>query len=159
MCARQEKIPDDHFFMRKALALARKAAERDEVPIGAIVVDASGVIIGRGYNQVETRKSQRAHAEQLAIAQATKKRSDWRLDGCTIYITLEPCAMCMGLIGLSRLEAVVYGARSPLFGYQLDNQLETQLYKKCIKEVRQGIEAEAAAALLKTFFKQKRNLP
>lgn len=146
----------DEYFMKKALAQAQKAFDVDEVPIGAIVVDPNGIIIGRGFNQVERKHTQRAHAEQLAIGQACSKRKDWRLDGCTIYVTLEPCVMCMGLIQISRIKEVVYGASSPLFGYQLDNGQPSRLYKKSIKAVRQGVQAEQAAALLKQFFKRKR---
>ncbi|OQA35764.1 MAG: tRNA-specific adenosine deaminase [Candidatus Dependentiae bacterium ADurb.Bin331] len=146
----------DDFCMKKALLLAKRAFRADEVPVGALVVDSSNKVIGRGYNQVEKRKSQRAHAEQLAIEQACKKIGDWRLEGCTLYVTLEPCTMCMGLIKLSRIERVVFGAASPLFGYQLDKNRKSQLYKKGVIKIRKGVGKATAAALLKDFFKNKR---
>lgn len=146
----------DDFFMKKALLLAKRAFRADEVPVGAVVVDATQKVVGRGYNQVEKHKSQRAHAEQLAIEQACKKNNDWRLSGNTLYVTLEPCTMCMGLIRLSRIERVVFGAPSPLFGYQLDKNRKSQLYKKGIIKIRKGVGKAIAAALLKEFFKNKR---
>jgi tRNA(adenine34) deaminase len=91
----------------------------------------------------------------LAINKACKKLNDWRLNGCTIYITLEPCMMCMGLIYLSRIETVVFGAYSHLFGYQLDKQGQISIYNKNIA-IKEGILAEQSAELLKEFFKQKR---
>jgi tRNA(adenine34) deaminase len=151
----EQQIIDDS-IMKKALLLAQRAFRANEVPVGAVVVDSNNKIIGRGYNQVEKRKSQRAHAEQLAIEQACKKIGDWRLNGCTLYVTLEPCVMCMGLIKLSRLERVVFGAPSPLFGYQLDKNRKSQLYKKGIIKISEGVGKAIAAALLKDFFKNKR---
>ncbi len=146
----------DILFMYKALKLAYKAQELDEVPIGALVVNQQGLIIGRGFNKTETSCSQIYHAEARAIAQAGKKQGDWRLDYCTLYVTLEPCMMCFALCGLSRIERVVYGAESPLFGYHLDKQALPDLYKKHIKGITGGILADEAQLLLKQFFKQKR---
>jgi len=146
----------DTIFMKKALVQAKMAYAADEVPVGAVVVDAQGTVIGRGYNQVERRHTQAAHAEVLAINAAGRKLSDWRLNGCWLYVTLEPCGMCMNLAVLSRLEGVVFGARSPLFGYQLDKDLNFQLYKLGALSVVEGICAEEAAALLKDFFRLKR---
>lgn len=145
----------DQFFMRKALTLAKRAYALDEVPIGALVVDASGKIIGRGYNQIEKKHEQHAHAEMLAIKKATQKKNDWRLDGCWLYVNLEPCVMCMGLIILSRLQGVVYGASSPLFGY-LDSSMGSFVYKKDTPIVIAGVYAQEAAQLLRTFFQEKR---
>lgn len=150
-------LDSDEIFMRHALKEANKAFERDEVPIGAIIVSPDGTILGRGYNVVETKHQQLAHAEVIAITKACKKRGDWRLDGCWLYVTLEPCLMCIGLAYLSRLKGVVFGARSPLFGYQLDKYSHIQLYKKDMLEIKEGICAEESANLLKKFFKQKRN--
>src|SRR3970040_159134 len=93
----------DIFFMRQALELAQKAFDQNEVPIGAIVIDQNGTIIGRGFNQVEGCNPQCAHAEMRAIQQAAQTKNDWRLDGCTMYVTLEPCRMCSSLMRLSRL--------------------------------------------------------
>lgn len=149
----QEK---DSWYMEQALKLARKAAEYDEVPIGAIVVDNEGKIIGRGYNLVEKMCSQTAHAELRAITQAGKKIGDWRLQGCWLYVTLQPCAMCLNSIKLSRCAGVVYGAESPLFGYHLDNTGQVSLYHRDTLAIIKGVNAENAALLLKQFFKQKR---
>lgn len=100
----------DEEYMLKALALAEKAAQIGEIPVGAIVVDADGNIIGEGYNLREQLRSPSAHAEFIAIEQAAKALGQWRLSGCTLYVTLEPCPMCAGLIMNARLKRVVYGA-------------------------------------------------
>ena len=146
----------DIFFMQEALAQAQLAYEIDEVPIGAIVVNSEGDIIARAYNVVERDCTQRSHAESLAIECAAKDLGDWRLDGCWLYVTLEPCSMCMGLIKLSRLAGVVYGASSPLFGFSLDNEQDLWLYKKGIISIVEGIGGDQAAQLLKNFFHKKR---
>lgn len=146
----------DEFFMHKALEQARRAFAQDEVPVGAVVVDAQGNIVGRGYNQTEKRSTQIAHAECIAIARAGKKIGDWRLIGCWIYVTLEPCSMCMHLIRLSRCAGVVYGPSSPKFGYQLDNRHSFQIYKENVVEIATGVQAQKSADLLKLFFKNKR---
>lgn len=145
----------DMHFMRKAFMQARLALKHEEVPIGAVVVDRLGVIIGRGRNCAEERGCQTGHAEVRAIEAACRKRGDWRLDGCTIYISLEPCLMCFGLISLSRLQAVVYAAPSPLFGCGLDNPESFRLYKKHLV-IRQGIAKEESVALLRQFFQKRR---
>ncbi len=146
----------DEHYMRYALALAQKAYEKNEIPIGALVVASDGTIIGRGYNTTEHDYTQRSHAEIKALAQAGKKLKDWRLDGCTLYVTVQPCFMCIGLIYLSRIERLVYGAESPLFGYPLDNQSAPDLYKKHIKGITSGVLAYEAQTILKDFFKKKR---
>lgn len=145
----------DHYYMKLALHQAQKAYDRDEVPIGALVVDSAGNILGRGYNCVEKKHTQNAHAEIIALAKAGKKGGDWRLDGCSLYVTLEPCAMCMGLIRLSRLKRIIFGAPSKFFSYQLDKSAQGPLYSKDIA-VLEGVMADQAAGILKTFFKQKR---
>lgn len=146
----------DLFFMQEALKEAKLAYEIDEVPIGAVVVSPEGVIIGRAYNSVERDCTQRAHAESLAIELAGKSLGDWRLNGHWLYVTLEPCSMCMGLIKLSRLAGVVYGAASPLFGFRLDNEEDLWVYKKDAISVIEGVGVNEAAELLKKFFQQKR---
>jgi tRNA(adenine34) deaminase len=146
----------DQLFMQEALEQAQCAAAIDEVPIGAVVVNPQGEIVGRGYNSVEKDFSQRAHAECLAIEQASKNLGDWRLNGHWLYVTLEPCSMCMGLIKLSRLDGVVYGAASPLFGFRLDNQQDLWVYKKNAFSILEGIKKEESVALLKNFFHKKR---
>ena len=98
----------DEYFMRQALRQAQRAAEQDEVPIGAIVVH-QGQIVGRAYNQVETLRDATAHAEILAITQASAFLERWRLSGCTLYVTKEPCPMCSGAIINSRIDKVVFG--------------------------------------------------
>jgi tRNA(adenine34) deaminase len=153
----------DKEYMCQALLHAQQAYAANEVPIGAVVVDNNGIIIGHGHNQVEALQTQTAHAEMIAIAAAGKKRHNWRLDNCWLYVTLEPCSMCMGLITLSRLEGVVFGAASPLFGYRLDNDVDNWLYRKIVRpyapdavQAIEGIGAEQAAALLKEFFQKQR---
>jgi len=149
-------VKQDVQFMRQALRQAQKASECDEVPIGAVIVNDKGEVIARGYNQVEKQHTQTAHAEMLAIAKAGKKMQDWRLEDCWIYVTLEPCAMCMVLIRLSRMKGVVFGADSPLFGYRLDKMLQLPVYKKDTFHVIKGVLKDEAAYLLKSFFKKKR---
>lgn len=139
-------------FMNQALELARQAAVENEVPIGAIVVDPQGEIIGRGYNQVEGQKSQLAHAEIAAINQATRALNNWRLDGCRLYVTLEPCKMCMGLIQLSRLDRVTYGADSPRFGH---TDPSSTIYKEVA--IQKGVNADEARHLLQQFFQKRRD--
>jgi tRNA(adenine34) deaminase len=143
-------------FMEAALAEARLADERDEVPIGAVVVR-EGRIIGRGHNQREMLADPTAHAEMLAITAAASALGDWRLTGCTLYVTLEPCPMCAGAIVLARLARLVYGAEDPKFGacaslYTIptDPRTNHQL------EVISGICAEACGALLQAFFRRQR---
>ena len=146
------------FYMKEALKQAKKAYAQDEVPVGALVVDANGAILARAYNLVEKRHTQGAHAEALAIDKAGKKLSDWRLEGCWIYVTLEPCAMCLHLILMSRLEGLVFGATSPLFGYHLDKLGTLSIYtnKHLPIQVVDEVHAAESAELLKQFFMQKR---
>lgn len=106
----------DDYFMKQALHLAEEAFERGEVPIGAIVV-ADKQIIGKGYNQVETLKDATAHAEMIAISAASEYLGSKFLEECTLYVTIEPCAMCAGALYWARLGKVVYGAREPKFGF------------------------------------------
>ena len=146
----------DLIFMQEALAQAQLAYEIDEVPIGAVVVNPEGGIIARAYNRVEHDCTQRAHAESLAIEAAGKSLGDWRLNGCWLYVTLEPCSMCMGLIRLSRLAGVVYGASSPLFGFSLDKAEDLWIYKKGVVSVVEGVGVDESTALLKEFFHKKR---
>ncbi len=150
------KVKKDHsFFMQKALMQARVALKRKEVPVGAVVVDANGNILGRGYNRIESAGCQAAHAEVIAIQKACKKRGDWRLDGCWLYVTLEPCLMCFGLIQLSRLKGVVYGATSPLFGAKLKKLEKYELYKKNLV-ITAGLKEKESIDILREFFKNVR---
>lgn len=141
----------DSFYMQKALLLAHKAFLKEEVPIGALVIDESGIIVGRGYNKIEKNASQIGHAEMLAIAQATKKKKNWRLNECWIYVTLEPCMMCYGLIRLSRFAGLIYAAPSPLFGVFSNNRALLESAEKEIL-IRQGLKEAESIAILKMFF-------
>ncbi len=152
-----QKLPvhDKIFFMNKALQQAKKALANNEVPIGAIVVDENGVIIARGYNKIEKSKTQCAHAEAIAIQRAGKKRGDWRLHGCSIYVTLEPCLMCFGLIQLSRIEWIRFGAPSTLFGASLTMTKNLPSYAKNL-QMEGGIQEKECLVLLKAFFETLR---
>jgi len=146
----------DNFFMKEALKQAQLAYAINEVPIGAIIVNAQGTIIARAHNSVERDHSQRSHAESLAIEQASKTLGDWRLNNHWLYVTLEPCTMCMGLIALSRLGGVVFAAPSPLFGFRLDKQEDLWVYKRDTFPIIEGVQKEESASLLKKFFQKKR---
>lgn len=102
--------------MRRALELAREAMADGDVPVGAVVADRDGRIIGEGRNRREQRRSAVCHAEIEAIRQACAARNDWRLDGCALYVTLEPCPMCAGAVINARIPVLVYGAKEPLTG-------------------------------------------
>lgn len=152
----QETIQaQDTYYMQQALRQAKRAFDKDEVPVGAVVVDQTGKIISRAYNKVEQSKSQVAHAEILALTKAGKKTGNWRLENMTLYVTLEPCALCMHLILNARIKCVVYSVSSPLFGYRLDKCGAFSLYNSSI-EIRQRVCAEESSTLLKTFFQKKR---
>ena len=141
--------------MQLALQQAQVALKLGEVPIGAVIVNEIGEVIGVGCNLVETNQTQTAHAEMLALIQAAKNNSDWRLQNCTLYSTLEPCAMCMSAIVMSRVGRVVFAASSPIFGYRVDKQIGFTLYN-CPIEIHEGILAGDAKALLRIFFESCR---
>ena len=143
-------------FMNQALEQACIAAKKNEVPIGAVVVSKEGIVIGRGHNQVMQKKSQHAHAEVLALEEAGKSNDDWRMNGCTLYVTLEPCKMCYSLVQLSRCEALVFGASSPLFGFQLDNQDVHSVYKNNTLTIIKDVGMEKSITLLQSFFLERR---
>lgn len=156
-----DKQTIDHtLYMKQALNQAQKAFDADEVPIGAVVVDAQGKVLSRAYNNAEKSHTQAGHAEVLAISKAGKKIGDWRLNGCWLYVTLEPCAMCLHLILLSRLEGVVFGASSPVFGYHLDKVGTLSIYKNsCLPiKVIEAVCAQESAQMLKHFFIKKREM-
>lgn len=142
-------------FMQQAFKQALKSFEQDEVPVGCVIV-CDDKIIARAYNKVEHTNTQCAHAELLALQKAGKKLGNWRLLNCWLYVTLQPCAMCMHAIRLHRLAGVVYGADSPLFGYQLDKKAFDSLYKYDTLEVISGVMQKESANLLKQFFKKRR---
>ena len=115
MKTESDEIRQKERFMRAALAQAKKAAALEETPIGCVIVK-DGRIIARGYNRRNTEGSTLAHAELTAIRKACKKTGDWRLEGCTMYVTLEPCQMCAGALVQSRIDEVVIGAYNPKAG-------------------------------------------
>jgi|RhiMetdeSRZDD1v2_1073273.scaffolds.fasta_scaffold362784_3 tRNA(adenine34) deaminase len=144
-------------FMKLALAAAKKAAGRWEVPVGAVVV-AAGEVIGTGYNCREERQSPLGHAEIMAVEEASKRLGTWRLDQCDIYVTLEPCLMCMGAILQARIRKLVFGCLDPKAGaveslYRLceDRRLNHQL------PAIGGVLADESAALLADFFARLRS--
>lgn len=148
----------DERFMRAALAEADAAYEDGDVPIGAVVVQ-SDRIIGRGRNQREKLRDPTAHAEIIAISAAAAEMKSWRLEGCTLYVTLEPCAMCAGAIVLARLERLVFGATDPKAGacvslYQLtaDARLNHRVPHTA------GVLGDDCAAFLRRFFAEQRAL-
>jgi tRNA(adenine34) deaminase len=149
-------VESDAKHMRYALEMAGRALDADEVPIGAVIVDAAQNVIGRGWNQIEGMRTQTAHAEMIALQQASTQRRDWRLQGCWLYVTLEPCIMCISCICLSRLTGVVYGASSPLFGTSHEQLFLPPIYRQHNVLLVKAVESEAAAILLKQFFKKQR---
>ena len=149
-------IVNDIKYMLAAIKEAHKAAVIDEVPIGCVIVK-DNKIIARGHNLRETKQLSTAHAEVIAIQKACKKVGSWRLEGCTLYVTLEPCPMCSGSILLSRMERVVYGAKDPKGGcIESCMHMYEQPGFNHYPEVTSGVMEEECAQLLKDFFKQKR---
>jgi tRNA(adenine34) deaminase len=145
-------MSDDEAFMQQALALAREAATLGEVPVGAIAVH-DGNIIGTGFNRREVDRNPLAHAEVLALDAARRHLGVWRLTGVTLYVTLEPCAMCAGALVQSRVTRLVFGAMDPKAGAvgSLYNLAEEPRHNHRL-QVTRGILAEDSATLLKTFF-------
>ncbi|GAB1612038.1 tRNA adenosine(34) deaminase TadA [Mammaliicoccus lentus] len=143
-------------YMKLAIEEAKKAWKMDEVPIGAIVVY-KGEVIGRGHNLRENEQSPSAHAEMLAIQEASEYLNSWRLEDTTLYVTLEPCVMCSGAIVMSRIPHVVYGASDPKGGCSgsLMNLIEDTRFNHR-STVERGILAEECGEMLRTFFKEKR---
>ena len=143
-------------FMHRALASARLAGRRGEVPVGAVIVR-DGRVIARARNEIRSRRDPSAHAEVLAIQRAAKKLGNERLTGCTLYTTLEPCPMCAGASVLARLDAVVFGAREPRTGAAgslLDLLRHPGLNHRCA--VTGPILSRPCGNLLKKFFRQRR---
>ena len=149
-------VVDDTAGMRAALREAQASADDDEVPIGCVIVH-EGIIVGRGRNQMERLQDATAHAEMVAIGAASSTLGTWRLHECTMYVTLEPCAMCAGAIILSRVGRLVYAANDPkagACGSVLDVIHEPRLNHRV--EITSGVLAEECGALLKAFFQRKR---
>ena len=147
---------NDSEFMKIALYLAGLAAKEGEVPVGAVVVK-DDIIIGRGFNHREKDNDITSHAEIEAIKQASRMLGSWRLSGCTLYVTLEPCLMCSGAILQSRLQRVVYGADDPKDGAVVSRYHvfdDPSLHERPL--IERGVLAEESKAILSTFFEGKR---
>ena len=147
---------EDEHFMRMALDEAAAAAEEGEVPIGAVVV-CDGAVVARAHNRRETDADPSAHAEFAAMVAASRALGRWRLTGCTVYVTLEPCLMCAGLMVNARVDRCVYGAADPkggalgtLYDVSHDPRLNHEF------AVTSGVLADEAAELLRTFFRSRR---
>jgi tRNA(adenine34) deaminase len=146
----------DNIFMREALKSAQLAQELGEVPIGAVLVH-EGEIIGRGYNLRETSQDPTTHAEMIAIRQGAAQLGSWRLLDCTLYVTLEPCVMCMGAIILARIPRLVFGCRDPrvgaagsIYNFSLDERFNHRVVTS------EGVLGEECSALLSRFFQELR---
>ena len=146
----------DEYYMQLALEEARKAAAQGEVPIGAVVVH-EGEVIARAYNRRETDADPHAHAEFLAMEETSRVLGRWRLNGCTVYVTLEPCLMCAGLMVNARIDRCVYGASDPkggALGTLYDLSDDARLNHAF--QVNSGVMAEECAELLREFFRARR---
>lgn len=146
----------DEKYMKEALKQAKKAYDLNETPIGCVIVH-EGKIIARGYNRRNTDKSPLAHAEIAAIKKASKKLGDWRLEECTLYVTLEPCQMCAGAIIQARIPCVVVGCMNPKAGCagSVLNLLDVQAFNHQA-ELRTGVLEEECGEMMKRFFRELR---
>ena len=147
---------DDSFYMKEALAEAELAAAEGEIPVGAVVVSGEE-IIGRGRNCRQLDHSPFAHAEIAAMTDAARRLNSWRFDGCTIFVTLEPCVMCAGALVQCRMGRIVFGAKDPKAGgcrslYEIPN--DPRMYHRC--RVEGVVLADECAELLHRFFREKR---
>ncbi len=143
-------------YMAQALKLAKKAAEQGEVPVGALVVR-EGKVLARAYNQREAKHDPTAHAELIALQRAAKKLGGWRLSGCTLYVTLEPCPMCAGALINARVDRVVFGAydeKAGCCGTVLQIAQEERFNHRC--DITGGVLLEQCQAVLRAFFATKR---
>ena len=150
------RVEQDRFFMQAALDEAAVAETLKEVPIGAVVV-LDGQIVGRGHNLRETSNDPTTHAEIIAIQQAAKKLNSWRLLDCTLYVTLEPCVMCMGAIILARIPYLVFGCRDPKVGAvgSIYNFAEDERFNHQV-QVREGVLQQECSTQLSSFFRHLR---
>ena len=153
----QTNMTQDEKYMKQAIKQAKKAYALAEVPIGCVIV-AGDKIIARGYNRRNTDKNPLAHAELSAIRKASKKTGDWRLEECTMYVTLEPCQMCAGAIVQARIPRVVIGAMNPKAGCagSIINLLQMQQFNHQV-QTDIGICGDECSTMLYTFFKELRN--
>lgn len=151
-----KKLTEDEKYMKEAVKQAKKAWKIEEVPIGCVIVY-EGKIIGRGYNRRTTDKNPLAHAELMAIKKASKVMKDWRLEDCTLYVTLEPCQMCSGAIVQSRIKRVVVGCMNPKAGCagSILNLLQVERFNHQV-ELATGVLEEECSMMMKTFFKELR---
>ena len=149
-------MTQDEKYMREAIRQAKKAYALDEVPIGCVIVQ-DGKIIARGYNRRNTDKNTLSHAELTAIKKASKKTGDWRLEDCTMYVTLEPCQMCAGAIVQSRLQKVVIATMNPKAGCagSILNLLQMAQFNHQV-EIVNGVLQEECSQMLSCFFKELR---
>lgn len=149
-------MTEDEKYMRQAVKLAKKAWKIEEVPIGCVIVH-EGKVIGRGYNRRTTDKNPLAHAELIAIKKASKKIGDWRLEDCTLYVTLEPCQMCSGAIVQARIKRVVVGCMNPKAGCagSILNLLQVERFNHQV-ELETGVLEEECSQMMKGFFKELR---
>jgi len=141
-------------YMQMALAEAREAMEQDEIPIGAVIVSPKGNVIGRGHNLTETLTDVSAHAEMQAITAAASTLGGKYLQGCTLYVTVEPCLMCAGAIGWAQIGRIVYGTDDEKRGYRIFTS-RSPFHPKAT--VTSGVLADESAKLMRTFFKAKRH--
>ncbi|MDO4561314.1 MAG: tRNA adenosine(34) deaminase TadA [bacterium] len=147
---------DDIIYMKEAIKEARRALECGEIPVGAVVTR-GGKIIGRGHNVRQRDNSPFGHAEMAAMTAAAKEIGSWRFDGCSLYVTLEPCVMCSGALVQCRMERIVFGAKDPKAGgcrslYEIPS--DPRMYHRCL--VSGGVLGEECAAMLRLFFKKRR---
>lgn len=152
----KSSVKNHETYMREAIRQAKKAYAIDEVPIGCVIVY-EGKIIARGYNRRNTDKNTLAHAELSAIRKASKRMGDWRLEGCTMYVTLEPCQMCAGALVQSRISRVVIGCMNAKAGCagSVLNLLQMDQFNHQVEVIR-GVMEEECSAMLSTFFRELR---
>ena len=153
---KKEYLPEDEAYIRECMELAAKAEEIDEVPVGALIVR-DGVVIARAYNTRETSKCATHHAELLAIEEACRNLGGWRLPGATLYVSLEPCAMCAGAIINARIPRVVYGAKDYRFGAFGSLVDLSKIPFNHIPEVVGGVFESECSAQISSYFKKKRD--
>lgn len=152
----KQQLTEQEKYMKEALRQAKKAYALGEVPIGCVIVY-EGKVVGRGYNRRNTDKNTLSHAEITAINKASKKVGDWRLEGCTLYVTLEPCQMCAGAIVQARIDEVVMGSMNPKAGCggSILNILEMKEFNHQVRVTR-GVLKEECTRMLTQFFKELR---